>query len=136
MSKLRNRKLVLMFGAVALGGFGCAMLQGKQAAKRGAAAGADPTAAARDRPAKIAAITEWEDVNGVKPRALYMTVLNRCKDRMDMKIADKTPDGKYRDHSSSRSMDPLAKGATGRAARDAIQEYHVGWMGSPTSANY
>jgi hypothetical protein len=129
-----------MLGIAAVGGVGCAMLQGKQAAKtaKGAAGEGDAAAVAGggSRPEKVASITEWEDANGVKPRALYMTVLNRCKERMDMKIADKTPDGKYRDHSSSRSMDPLAKGATGRQARDAIQEYHVGWMGHPTSANY
>ena len=33
MSKLRNRSLAMLFGVVAVGGFGCAMLQGKQAGK-------------------------------------------------------------------------------------------------------
>ena len=33
MPKLRNRSLAMLFGVVAVGGFGCAMLQGKQAAK-------------------------------------------------------------------------------------------------------
>ena len=40
MSKLRNRSLAMLFGVVAVGGFGCAMLQGKQAGKANASKGA------------------------------------------------------------------------------------------------
>ncbi len=140
MPKLRNRSLAMLFGVVAVGGFGCAMLQGKQAAKanKGAAGAAgDGEAAGAAKPKKLMAINEWQDENGVKPRALYFTLLNRCKESMDMKLSDKAPDGKYTDHPNNRkSVYPLAKGAAGREARDAIQEVHVGWMGSTTSANY
>ena len=137
MPKRRNRSLAMLFGVVAVGGFGCAMLQGKQAAKANKGATGEGEAAGAAKAKKLMAINEWQDENGVKPRALYFTLLNRCKESMDMKLSDKTPDGKYTDHPNNRkSVYPLAKGAAGRDARDAIQEVHVGWMGSTTSANY
>jgi len=137
MPKLRNRSLAMLFGVVAVGGFGCAMLQGKQAAKANKGAAGEGEAAGAAKAKKLMAINEWQDENGVKPRALYFTLLNRCKESMDMKLSDKAADGKYTDHPNNRkSVYPLAKGATGREARDAIQEVHVGWMGSTTSANY